>query len=98
MACCRSSVGHSCWARSHSSRSFLATARSASKASTRVSTRRTLASRMGTRSEKQKDAMAPAVDRPMPGSVARSSALRGKAPPHSWTTAWAQRCRLRARL
>ena len=42
--------------------------------------------------------MAAAVDRPMPGSVASCSALAGKRPPCSAITAWAQRCRLRARL
>ena len=65
---------------------------------TRVKTRRTLASRMGTRSEKQKAAIAPAVDRPMPGKVASISAVRGNSPPWCVTTCWAQRCRLRARV
>ncbi|MOA21963.1 hypothetical protein D3C78_1424870 [compost metagenome] len=83
---------------SHSARSFLATARSASKASTRVSTRRTFASRIGTRCEKQNAAIAPAVERPMPGNVARASAVSGKRPPCSAITAWAHLCRLRARL
>ena len=53
-------------------------ARSASKPSTRVSTRLTLPSRMATRSPKQNEAIAAAVERPMPGSVCSACALRGK--------------------
>jgi hypothetical protein len=53
---------------------------------------------MATRSPKQKDAIAAAVERPMPGSSASSAALRGKAPPWRSTTACAHLCRLRARL
>ncbi len=94
----RSCVGSSASASVHSWRSFLATARSASKPSTRVSTRRTLASRMGARTPKQKDAIAPAVERPMPGSADSSSTVRGNAPPCRSITALAQACRLRARL
>ena len=63
----------------------------------RVSTRLTLPSRMAARSPKQNAAMAAAVERPMPGSVASSAAVRGNAPPKRAITSHAQRCRLRAR-
>jgi hypothetical protein len=53
---------------------------------------------MATRSPKQKAATAAEVERPMPGRVASCAAVDGKTPPQSCTTAWAQRCRLRARL
>ena len=42
-------------------------------------------------------AMAQAVERPIPGKVARSVALSGKRPSHFSMTSRAQRCRLRAR-
>ena len=44
------------------------------------------------------DAMAAAVDRPMPGRVCNCAAVCGNAPPCNAITSWAHRCRLRARL
>ena len=46
----------------------------------------------------RKAAIAPAVERPMPGKAASSAAVAGKCPPCTCTTCCAQRCRLRARL
>ena len=46
----------------------------------------------------QNDAIAAAVDRPMPGNVCSWSAVDGKLPPNRETTSCAHRCRLRARL
>ncbi len=60
-------------------------------------TRFALASRMGASFRKAIAAMAPAVDRPMPGSAARSSGASGRRPPFSRAITWAARWRLRAR-
>jgi hypothetical protein len=43
-------------------------------------------------------AIAPAVDRPMPGSSISCATLRGNSPPCSATTMRAVFCRLRARV
>ena len=50
---------------------------------TRASTRFTLPSRMVARAPNANDAIAAAVERPMPGSSASSSTLRGNSPPCS---------------
>ena len=48
--------------------------------------------------EQAANAMAAAVERPMPGKVSNTSALRGNTPACCNTTVRAQRCKLRARL
>ncbi|MNN38080.1 hypothetical protein D3C81_1520580 [compost metagenome] len=64
---------------------------------TRANTRFTLPSRMGERTPALNAAMAAAVERPMPGSVTSTAGSVGNTPPCSSMTAFAQRCRLRAR-
>ena len=59
----------------------------------RASTRFTLPSRIAPRSPQANAAIAAAVERPMPGSVASVAASRGKSPPCSRTTACAAACR-----
>jgi hypothetical protein len=71
----KSPTGNKASACTHSKRSFRADAKSCANPKKRVSTRRTFASRIGTRSEKQNAAMAPAVDLPIPGSDASASAV-----------------------
>ena len=63
----------------------------------RASTRFTLPSRIAPRSFDANAAIAAAVERPMPGSVASVAASRGNAPPWSARTARAAACRKRAR-
>jgi len=65
---------------------------------TRASTRFTLPSRIVARAPKANDAIAAAVERPMPGNSASSSTEAGNAPPCCSTTTCAQRCKLRARV
>ena len=63
----------------------------------RLSTRFTLPSSTGARAPKQMEAMAPAVERPMPGSATMSSKAWGKRPPCRSMICRAAACSSRAR-
>jgi hypothetical protein len=70
---------------------------SPSMPNTRASTRFTLPSRIGCRSPRDSARIAPAVDRPMPGSAVTASSPCGNSPPCSATSTCAQACKFRAR-
>ena len=64
---------------------------------TRASTRLAFPSRIGCRSPRESARIAPAVERPIPGSAVTSSSFRGNVPPWRSTITRAQAWRFRAR-